>query len=154
MGSEPGGRGAGYAAGGPIGIRAAPGERDVTLVLDAGAFVAVERGERDLAALIKREHLAGRAPLTHGGVVAQVWRGGGGRQVMIARLLPGVDVRALDDALGRRAGALLARAGGSDAIDAAVVCLAVDGDEILTSDAADLTALAEAADLHVDLVGV
>src|SRR5260370_31959797 len=30
------------------------------LVLDAGAFVAVERGSRDLVALIKRERLAAR----------------------------------------------------------------------------------------------
>ena len=33
------------------------------LVLDAGAFVAVERGSRDVAALIKRERLAGRTHL-------------------------------------------------------------------------------------------
>ena len=29
------------------------------LVLDAGAFVAVERGDRDVVALVKRERLAG-----------------------------------------------------------------------------------------------
>jgi hypothetical protein len=80
-------------------------------VLDAGAFVAVERGDRDVVALIKRERLAGRAPVSHGGVVAQVWRGGTGRQVPVARLLAGVDVAALDDGLGRRAGMLLARSG-------------------------------------------
>lgn len=45
------------------------------LVLDAGAFVAVERGDRDVVALVKRERLAGRSPVTGGGVVAQVWRG-------------------------------------------------------------------------------
>ena len=45
------------------------------LVLDAGAFVAVERGDRDVVALIKRERLAGRVPVSHGGVVAQVARG-------------------------------------------------------------------------------
>ena len=30
------------------------------LVLDAGAFVAVERGDRGVVALVKRERLAGR----------------------------------------------------------------------------------------------
>ena len=40
------------------------------LVLDAGAFVAVERGDRDVVALVKRERLAGRVPLTNGAVVA------------------------------------------------------------------------------------
>jgi hypothetical protein len=123
-------------------------------VLDAGAFVAVERGDRDVVALIKRERLAGRAPVSHGGVVAQVWRGGTGRQVPVARLLAGVDVAALDDGLGRRAGMLLARAGQVDAIDAAVVCLAGDGDDILTSDTRDLEILARAAGVHVELIPV
>ena len=115
------------------------------LVLDAGAFLAVERGDRDVAALVKRERLAGRPPVTSGGVVAQIWRGGGGRQAEIARLLAGVQVAAIDDVLGRRAGVLLARSGQSDVIDATVVCLAADGDDILTSDPGDLRALAEAA---------
>ena len=124
------------------------------LVLDAGAFVAVERGDRDVVALVKRERLAGRSPLTCGGVVAQVWRGGHGRQVPLALLLAGVEVVPVDNNLGRRAGILLGRSGQSDAIDAAVVCLAADGDDILTSDPGDLLALAEAADIHVELIAV
>lgn len=87
---------------------------------------------RDVVALVKRERLAGRPPVTSGGVVAQVWRGGRGRQVQVARLLAGTEVAAIDDSLGRRAGMLLARSGQSDAIDASVVCLAADGDDILT----------------------
>jgi hypothetical protein len=124
------------------------------LVLDAGAFVTVERGDRDVVALVKRERLAGRAPVTNGGVVAQVWRGGSGRQASVARLLAGVDVAPIDDCLGRRAGMLLARTGRADAIDAAVVCLAVDGDDIVTSDPGDLRILAEAAEVHVELIPV
>ncbi len=124
------------------------------LVLDAGAFLAVERGDRDVVALVKRERLAGRSPVTSGGVVAQVWRGGRGRQATVARMLAGVDVTAIDDGLGRRAGTLLARAGQSDVIDATVVCLAVDGDDILTSDPGDLRALAHAAGIHVELIAV
>lgn len=123
-------------------------------MLDAGAFVAVERGDRDVVALIKRERRAGRVPVSHGGVVAQVWRGGTGRQVRVARLLAGVDIAALDDGLGRRAGMLLARSGLADAIDAAVVCLAGDGDDILTADPGDLGALAQAAGAHVELLPV
>lgn len=126
----------------------------MTLILDAGAFIAVERGDRDIAALIKRERMAQRSPVTHGGVVAQVWRGGSGRQAEVARLLPGIDVKPLDEPLGRRAGALLGQGGGADAIDAALVCLAGDGDEILTSDVDDLRRLAEAAGVHIDLVPI
>jgi hypothetical protein len=124
------------------------------LVLDAGAFVAVERGDRDVVALVKRERLSGRAPVTNGGVVGQVWRGGRGKQVPLARLLAGVEVAPVDDLLGRRAGTVLARSGRSDAIDAAVVCLATDGDDILTSDPEDLRDLAQAAGIHVELIRV
>jgi hypothetical protein len=123
------------------------------LVLDAGALMAVERANRDVVALIKRERLAGRAPLTHGGVIGQVWRGGG-RQANLARLLPGLDVVTLDAALGRRAGALLGRSRTSDVIDAALALLAQDGDEILTSDPDDLRVLVASSGAHADVVDV
>ena len=126
----------------------------MSLLLDAGAFVAIERGDRDVVALIKRERLAQRPPLSHGGVVAEIWRGGSGRQAGVARLLSGVEVRALDEELGKKAGVLLGRSGADDAVDAALVCLAADGDDILTSDPGDLRSLAEAAGVHVDLVPV
>jgi hypothetical protein len=123
------------------------------LVLDAGALAAVERSNRDVIALIKRERLAGRTPITHGGIVGQVWRGGG-RQANLARLLPGLDIVALDAALGRRAGALLARSRTTDVIDAALALLAQDGDEILTSDPDDLRVLFAAIGVHADVVDV
>ena len=126
----------------------------MSLVLDAGALVAVERANRDTIALIKQELLAGRSPLTHGGVVGQVWRGGSGRQANLARLLPALDIAALDDTLGKRAGLLLGRARMADVIDAALVLLAADGDSLLTSDPNDLEPLAAMAGLHVDIVPV
>lgn len=107
-----------------------------------------------MIAVIKRERQEGRAPLTHGGVIGQVWRGGHGRQANLARLLRGVEVRAIDDALGRRAGVLLGGAGRSDVHDAAVVLIADDGDEIFTGDPADLGDLAHAARKVVDLIQV
>ena len=58
----------------------------------------------------------------------------------------------MDDRLGRRAGMLLARSGLRDAIDAAVVCLAGDGDDILTSDPGDLRPWR--CDIHIDLIPV
>jgi hypothetical protein len=124
------------------------------LILDAGAFIAVERGSKSVAALVKRERNQGRAPLTNGGVVAQVWRGGNGRQAPVAKLMASVEVIPVDDHLGRRAGLLLARTGTSDAVDASVICLAQDGDDILTSDPADLLDLARASGAHVELIPV
>lgn len=126
----------------------------MSLVLDAGAFIAVESADRSIVAAIKLERESERAPLTHGGIVGQVWRSGDGRQAMLARLLAGVDVRPLDSELGRHAGRLLARTSGSDVIDAALVAIAADGDRVLTSDPHDLRELAEAAGVHVDLCAV
>ena len=126
----------------------------MSIVLDAGALVAVERGDALVTTTLKRELLAGRKPITHGGVVGQVWRGGTGRQVRLGRFLPGFEIVPLDDKLGRRAGILLGRARMSDVVDAAVVLLAADGDVILTSDRYDLEALASAAGVHVDIVDV
>ncbi|WP_329484470.1 hypothetical protein OG555_20245 [Kribbella sp. NBC_01484] len=126
----------------------------MTLILDAGAFAAVERRDRTVMALLKAELLAGRTPVTHGGVVGQVWRGGSGRQAPIVQLLDGVQVEPLDDGLGRRAGVLLKLTGGRDVIDAAVILLARDGDLVLTSHPGDLTALAAEADIHLDLATV
>jgi hypothetical protein len=126
----------------------------LSLLLDAGALVAVERGDRETVALIKRELRAGRVPLTHGGVVGQVWRGGTGRQARLAALLRGVEIAPLDETLGRRAGVLLGRARRSDVIDAALVLLAGDGDLVLAADVADLGPLAASAGVHVDRVPV
>ena len=124
------------------------------LILDAGAFVAAERNDRDVIALLKGAIVDDGPPVSHGGVIGQVWRGGSGRQANLARLLPGVQIVALDERAGRDAGVLLARSDRSDVIDAAVVLLASDGDEILTSDPDDLLPLARAADLHVDIIPV
>jgi hypothetical protein len=126
----------------------------MTMLLDAGALIAVERADRRVMALRAREHRAGRLPLTHGGVVGQVWRGEA-RQARVARLLMGSTVVALDEALGRATGALLARSDGhDDVVDAAIVVLAREGDEILTSDAGDLAALLAASGTHAELVEV
>jgi hypothetical protein len=125
----------------------------MTLVLDAGAFIALERGDVMVAALLKRERLAKRVPVTHGGIVGQVWRGGA-HPTRIAFLLPAIDIGSLDEGRGRSAGALLARSGTSDVIDAALTLLINDGDELLTSDLEDFRVLSQAANVSVDLIHV
>ena len=123
-------------------------------MLDAGAFIALERNDRALWRRVDAAHLESSPPLTHGGIVAQVWRGGSGRQARLARALLGTLVVPLDDDLGRRAGVLLTRAGLTDAIDAALVALCRPGDQIVTSDPADMDALVGAARLRVDVIPV
>lgn len=123
----------------------------MTLILDTGALVALDRGDRSMWRRLKLELAAGEVPALHGGIVGQAWRGGA-RQALLARALAAFDVRPLDEPLGRRAGVLLARAKRADVVDAALVLLANDGDTIVTSDPKDITALARAADLDVEIV--
>jgi hypothetical protein len=123
----------------------------MTLVFDAGALLALEKDDRATWRRWKSARLAGFPPVTHGGVIGQVWRGGGPRQALLATALDGIEVYPLDDELGRRAGVLLKRAGSSDVIDAALVLLAEDGDEIITSDPGDLKVLTRHANLDVEL---
>jgi hypothetical protein len=125
----------------------------VAVILDAGALIALERSDRAMWARMKAAVERELPVVTHAGVVGQVWRGGA-RQALLARALRGVDVVPLDEELGRAAGVLLSASGGSDVIDAAVVLLAEDGNDIVTSDAGDLTPLAVASRLHVELVHV
>ena len=91
-------------------------------------------------------------PVSHGGVLGQAWRGGGPRQALLARALDGIEIRPLDESLGRAAGDLLARAGSADVIDAALVLLADDGDDIVTSDPEDIVPLAARLGRHVELL--
>lgn len=126
----------------------------MTLILDSGALIALERNDRAMWRRLKCGVLAGEVPLSHGGIVGQVWRGRGSRQALLATALDGIDVQPLTQALGREAGELLARSRKTDVIDAALVLLAADGDEIITSDVDDLTPLARDAGRHVEIVGV
>lgn len=126
----------------------------MSIVLDSGALIAIESGDLRTWAILRRESAAGRPVLTHAGVVGQVWRGGSGRQARLSRALAGIDVRPIDDDLGRRAGVLLGQTRGSDVIDAALVLITSDGDEILTGDTTDLGELVAASGKLVDLIKV
>jgi len=87
--------------------------------------------------------VASKTPLvTSAGVVAQIWRGGGGRQVPVAYLLKHTTVVDLKSAVARTLGRMLGQSGARDAIDAHVVFLARErGWPVLTSDPDDLRAI-------------
>jgi hypothetical protein len=120
-------------------------------LLDAAAFIALERNERPMWTRLKASVQLGEPPVTHGGVVGQVWRGSP-RQSRLATALAGIDVKPLDRDLGRSAGELLAGCGLSDVIDAALARLTLDGDEIITSDREDMEILLAATGQHVELL--
>lgn len=126
----------------------------MTAVFDTGALLALERGSAEMHALRRTEVRLRRPPFTHGGVIGQAWRGGTGRQVLLARALAGVDVHALDNLVGRAAGVLLRESGTSDVIDAALVVIANEGDVIYTSDPTDIRHLAAVASKRLSIVAV
>jgi hypothetical protein len=126
----------------------------VTLVLDTGALIALERNDRAMWRRLKAALISNDIPITHGGVVGQAWRGRGPRSALLAVALAGIDVRAVDESLGKRSGELLGRTKKSDVIDAALVLLSADGDLIATSDVDDLKPLAQSAGRIVELLAV
>lgn len=113
----------------------------MSLVLDAGALIAYERGSRLVQAFLVDAVASEVAIKTSTGVVAQVWRQGA-RQVALAKLLRGVEELALTQARAREVGRLLGLARRVDVIDGSLIELAASGDEILTSDPDDLVHLA------------
>jgi hypothetical protein len=115
----------------------------VKAVLDAGALVAVDKGDRRVGAML-RVLQRRKIPLsTSAAVVGQVWRDGA-RQAALARVLAGVGVCALDADHGKLAGELQAAAKRADVVDAHVALLASAGDQVLTSDPRDIRHLLEA----------
>jgi hypothetical protein len=125
----------------------------VKAILDAGAFVAVEKRDRVVGALL-RVLQQRRVPLwTSAAVVAQVWRAGA-RQAALARLLAGVGVRALSTEDGKLAGRLQGSAGTDDVVDAHLALLITSGDHVLTSDPSDVEQLLATRSVKANLVRV
>ncbi|HLQ53592.1 MAG TPA: hypothetical protein VK162_04880 [Streptosporangiaceae bacterium] len=118
---------------------------------DTGALIAADRGERRMwarhrALLVRRE-----VPVVPAPVVAQSWRGTS-RQALLARLLSGCDIEALDDGQARSVGALAARTATTDIVDACVVEGALRRrDLIVSSDEGDLQSIASAVSRRLEI---
>lgn len=113
------------------------------IVLDAGALIALDRGDKRMIALLHRALAQGRAFRVPAGVVGQAWRDGR-VQVTLARFLRSqeVEIVPLDAHLARSCGELCRAVNSADVIDASVVILARERqDPIVTSDPNDLRRL-------------
>ncbi len=114
------------------------------LVLDTGALIALDRGDRGmvvLAAEAKRANAPLRVPA---GCVAQAWRDPR-RQARLAAFLrsPNVEVVSLGDEDARKIGILLAAVKRKDVIDAHVaLCARRSNQTVMTSDPDDIAAMA------------
>ena len=110
------------------------------IVLDTGALIALERGDKRMIALLHRALAQGRTFRVPAGVVGQAWRNAR-VQVTLARFLRSeeVEIVPLDEQLARSCGELCGAASASDVIDASVVIVARERqDLIVTSDPGDL----------------
>ena len=121
--------------------RARPAPPGITL--DAGALIALDRGNKRMIALLAEALKQRRSFRIPSGVVGQAWRDGR-TQVSLARFLRAdeVEIVPLDEHVARSCGELCGNKGTSDVIDASIVILARQrGDIIVTSDADDLRRL-------------
>jgi hypothetical protein len=121
------------------------------ITYDTGALIAADRGERRMwahhrALLVHRE-----VPTVPAPVVAQSWRGTP-RQALLARLLAGCHIEALDDGQARAVGSLAARAATTDIVGACVVEGAIRRhDLVISSDEGDLQAIAAVTSRHLEI---
>ena len=115
------------------------------VTFDTGMLVALERRKADALALLRACKLS-RAKITiPANVVAEWWRG------EHRAILECGTIDSLSPTIAQRAGELLARTGGSNAVHATVVASAATrGDLVITGDFDDLRELAR----HVDGVRV
>jgi hypothetical protein len=121
------------------------------ITYDNGALIAADRAERRTWARHRALLALREVPTVPAPVVAQSWRGGG-RQALLARLLAGCDVEALDDGQARAVGSLAARAATTDIVDACVVEGAIRRrDLVVSSDPDDLQAIAAAVSRRLEI---
>ncbi len=122
----------------------------MSVTLDTGALLALERGDKRLLALLDRVSHKQQPVLIPAGVVARAWRDP--RQARLARLLrsPDVEVVSLDATAARAVGVLLGRSGTTDTVSAHVALVALGaGSPVVTSDPDDLRRFGPLLQLHV-----
>lgn len=113
------------------------------LTYDTGALIAAERDDRLMWALHRATLGRGITPTVPAGVLAEAWRGG--PQPRLSSLLKGCHVETLTEEQARSAGALTARSGVADTVDAAVAHGALQRrDAVVTSNRRDIERLVAA----------
>ncbi len=123
--------------------KARAGTKPPQVTLDAGALIAIDRGDRRMIALLDQIVTQGGRVQVPAGVLGQAWRDGR-HQAVLARFVRGsqVEIVSLDGNLSRACGELLASTGTSDVIDASVVVIARSTrDPIFTTDVENLARL-------------
>ena len=129
-----------------------------SLVLDTGALIALDRGDRGLWARLAAAKHDCRVVLVPVGALAQAWRGSP-RQAGLARALKQCQEVPLDSLTARELGELCGRTRTDDVIDASVAVTAARAAragavDVLTSDRDDISALLATLDVRANLIVV
>lgn len=125
----------------------------MTAVLDAGALIAIDKRDRRVGAILRVLQREGVPISTSAAALAQVWRDGR-RQANLARTLPGVDTRAIDEEAAKRIGELLGDSRTTDLVNAHIVLLVQPEDQVLTSDEADIRFLIRRRSVRATVIAV
>ena len=131
----------------------------MTVVLDTGALIALDRGHREVWSRLRIAIQQDEGVLVPAGVIGQAWRDPG-RQAQLSWALKRCDEIPLDGAAARSAGQLCGRTGTADVIDASVALAVADsergGNEVvlLTSDTTDMYTLISALNTPARILGV
>ncbi len=128
-----------------------------TFVLDTGALIALDRGDRRIWTDLfsARGAAAVQVPT---GAIAQAWRDGS-RQARLSQAIKMCDEVPLDGQIAREAGALCGQTGTTDVVDASVAVTAAqaarrDDVGVVTSDRSDIGLLLDALDAGARIVDV
>ena len=131
----------------------------MTIVLDAGALIALDKGSRQVLSRLRIAFARGDAVRVPAGVIGQAWRRPN-RQVLLSRTLKLCEEVPLDGAIGRSSGQLCGQTGTSDVIDASVTVAVADAGyhhgkvPLLTSDPDDMSNLLTALHTTAEIVKV
>ena len=120
-----------------------------TFVLDAGALIALDRGDRDLLSTLQTAFENGDEVQAPAGTIGQPWRQPN-RHALLSRTLKRCDEVPLDGSIARSSGQLCGQTGTADVTDASVAIAVADSSHhdneviLLTSDPRDMRTLLSA----------
>ena len=129
------------------------------IVLDTGALIAIDRGDRDVLSRLQTAFDNGNEVQAPAGAIGQAWRHPS-RQVLLSRTLKRCDEVPLDGSIARSSGQLCGQTGTADVIDASVAISVADSSHhdndviLLTSDPRDMRTLLSALHTKARIVEV
>ena len=140
---------------GPTGRERRVGSSPKPITFDAGALIAIERGDPAVRALARVLATSNTLILVPAPAVAEVWRGETGRQARLAQFLRTglehghIEIIALDLPVAKEVGVILGRVSMSIADAAVCRCAVLTRGTVVTSDPDDIQKIIPSARITV-----